>query len=904
MKERGFSRPAGAHQGDKLARGNAQVDAVQDGDFEAILEIGLSDPDQFDIGGAHWRDYTRWVTLDRPIREPRLRSGVHWQVDMPSERRRTMLGRYSLLTSEKSMRHRVLALGIAGSLCGIGLLVGCPAIPPVPSEQGDGPIAEGVSAPLGEPIPTATAEQLATFERGKAVLARRFDLRDGLGPVFNVVSCQACHERPVAGGSAALYRNFFLTGRLDNDGKFLPGQSAGMAGGVIRVFSYDPSVAPRPPIPDETTIFAQRNSIPMFGVGLIAQIPEPSILAHADPDDADGDGISGRPNYDQGFVGRFGRKCQTVSIEAFIRGPLFNHLGVTTVPLSDDQRRRLPVDSTKTEAALAANLGGARKIDGHTQAAAPAVANKDADAAPDPELSQEDLFDLVSFSMLLAAPKFDEPTDQSEAGRLLFHAANCSACHVPRLDSPKGPIPLYSDLLLHDMGSELADGIVQGVATGTEFRSQPLWGIAADGPFLHDGRADSLEQAILLHGGEAQVSRDAFAAFSDGERASVIEFLRSLGGREQHSEGLLPPDAPVPSVGEYGGPVQELDADSLAKFTRGRALFDRDFGHSAGVGGLQGANHDPRFNGDSCRACHFDPVIGGAGPRDVNVMREGMIRADGTFAAPLTTANTILHKEVRIGSAPAEPENGINMFELRQTPHIFGLGLVDAISEATIAANADPDDANGDGISGRTHVLSDGRIGRFGWKAQVPSAAEFVRDAVGSELGLTMSGQTGLTFGITSDDDGVIDPEFSLSQADDLLFFLTNLGPPPRAPESDASAVMRGQAIFSQIGCDRCHIPVLASARGDVPLYSDLLLHEILAEGSPGIADGDAGMREFRTAPLWGLSRTAPYFHSGVADTIDEAIRLHDGEALDIRTSYTQLSAEDRAALLAFLGTL
>jgi CxxC motif-containing protein (DUF1111 family) len=90
-------------------------------------------------------------------------------------------------------------------------------------------------------------------------------------------------------------------------------------------------------------------------------------------------------------------------------------------------------------------------------------------------------------------------------------------------------------------------------------------------------------------------------------------------------------------------------------------------------------------------------------------------------------------------------------------------------------------------------------------------------------------------------------------------------------------------------------------ARG---LYSDLLLHEILAPGTPGIEDASANMREFRTAPLWGLSQTAPYFHDGTADTIEEAIRLHDGESADIRDAYVALIDSDRRALLAFLGSL
>jgi hypothetical protein len=138
-------------------------------------------------------------------------------------------------------------------------------------EMDDGPVAEGVSGKLGDPIPTATPEQLATFERGREVALKRFDLADGLGPAFNVTFCAACHERPEIGGGAALYRNFFLSGSRTQDGAFVFGQSAGMAGGVIRVFSYAPGLPARPVIPAETTVFAQRNAIAMFGASAAGQ---------------------------------------------------------------------------------------------------------------------------------------------------------------------------------------------------------------------------------------------------------------------------------------------------------------------------------------------------------------------------------------------------------------------------------------------------------------------------------------------------------------------------------------------------------------------------------------------------------------------------------------------------------
>ena len=783
------------------------------------------------------------------------------------------------------------------------IVVGCVEQPPVADPMDDGPVASGISGKLGDPRPDATPGQLATFERGKAVMNRRFDLADGLGPAFNLVSCGGCHGRPQPGGSAGLYRNFFIGGRVTEDGAFIPVESAGMAGGIIRMLSFAPDLPARPELPEDMTVSGQRNSIPMFGVGLIAEIADEEILSRVDPDDSDGDGISGRANFDRGFVGRFGRKSQTVSIEGFIRGPLFNHLGITTEPLTDEQRVDLPVDSA-TQAMMKAVARQARpgKFGPHMQAAAPDAANRDDDGVADPEFSRDDLFDLISFAMLLASPRLDPPTKQSNRGRLLFHEARCSTCHVPRLNSPRGPLPVYSDLLLHDMGPQLADGIVMGEATGSEFRTQPLWGISSVGPYLHDGRADTLEDAILAHGGEGEASRDAFAAFAQQQQTDIVEFLHSLGGRDQFSTGLLEPDAPIPAVGAYAGPFRALTIDEQAQFIRGREIFDGDFGHASGVGALAGSDGGPRFNGDSCRACHFDPVIGGSGPRDVNVMRHGIVDENGIFREPPTTPNTILHRHSRVGSAVVGATGDINVFEHRQAPHTLGLGLIDAIAEATIIANEDPDDHDGDGISGRAHVLADGRIGRLGWKAQVPNVGEFIRDAMAAEIGLTLPQQEGLSFGITEDDDGIADPELTLPEVQDLAFFMSMMAAPPRQAISAQAAA--GEAVFASVGCDKCHITSLSSNLGDVPLFSDLLLHDILPAGSPGIVDGMATQTEFRTAPLWGLSQTAPYFHTGEADTIQQAIELHDGEASAIRDAYLALSADDRAALLAFLDTL
>ncbi|MFT7583586.1 MAG: CxxC motif-containing protein (DUF1111 family), partial [Myxococcota bacterium] len=404
-------------------------------------------------------------------------------------------------------------------------------------------IADGIFADaLGDPVGYATAAQLESFARGKAVAMRRFTVADGQGPQFNASFCGSCHEKPVLGGSASRYRNFQVVGQALGDGSFTP---TGL-NGVQTQFHVDGTRVPSDP---DTNVVATRNPIPFFGVGVLAEIPGEEILKRADPEDRDGDGISGRPNFDRGFVGRFGRKSQTVSIEGFIRGPLFNHLGLTSNPLSNDRKRDLPVPSAADIGEPPAVGEGALTVLELAQAAAPDEPTIDDDDAPDPELAEQDLFDIVSMSMLLGAPRPDAVLNvAAEAGQTLFNEVGCASCHTPTLRSPRGLIPVYSDLLLHDMGPEMADGIPMKVATGSEFRTQPLWGVIAAAPYLHDGRADTLDEAIRWHGGEGQVARDAYVALDATAQGQIMAFLESLGGRDEVTLGLLPPSAPIPDV--------------------------------------------------------------------------------------------------------------------------------------------------------------------------------------------------------------------------------------------------------------------------------------------------------------------------------------------------------------------
>jgi CxxC motif-containing protein (DUF1111 family) len=645
-----------------------------------------------------------------------------------------------------------------------------------------------------------------------------------------------------------------------------------------------------PPLDETVNVLAQRNGIPFYGVGLLAEIPESEILSKADPDDEDGDGISGRPNWDRGFAGRFGLKAQTVSIEGFLRGPMFNHLGITSDPLSEGQKGALPVDSSSRATSLYRPAVGG--LHAFAQAAAPDGPLTDSDGVPDPEMTSEDLFALVSFAMLMAAPEMEPPSERSIRGAEIFDRIGCAACHTPRLNSPRGPLHVYSDLLLHDMGEELADGVEMGVATGSEFRTQPLWGLAATGPYLHDGRAETIGQATLLHGGESQESRDKAAELSERDFDDLVEFMLSLGGRNQYSSGMVPPGEGIPPVGEYGGPIRPLTPEEGLLYLKGREVFDRNFGNESGVG-------KPGLNADSCRGCHFDPVIGGAGPNDVNIIRVGRVDALGEFAAP--SMGTLFHK---VNTNPGElvlPEEPDAYYEQRQTPPTYGLGLVDKIAEEVIIANAAPDDRDGDGISGRVSHTPDGRVGRFGWKANIPSLAEFLRAAAAGQMGISLGYQHERTFGMTEDKDDYPDPELALEDAELLLFFMAMLGPPPDRGDPNDPVLRKGADVFERIGCAACHIPTLEGPSGPVPLYSDLLMHEILPPGYRGIG---GAMEEFRTSPLWGIRDSPPYMHSGLAETLEEAIELHEGEGASSRDKYLGLDADELEALLAFLDSL
>jgi CxxC motif-containing protein (DUF1111 family) len=164
----------------------------------------------------------------------------------------------------------------------------------------------------------------------------------------------------------------------------------------------------------------------------------------------------------------------------------------------------------------------------HAQVANPTDRITDFDGVPDPEVGRSELLNLIFFQENLAAPRPGQLTPAARRGEQVFARLRCASCHLPSLSTSRGLIHPYTDLLLHDMGPELADGVVMEKAQASEFRTQPLWGLCFHAPFLHDGRADTVERAISLHGGEAEAARRAYEALRDGERQDLHRFLESL----------------------------------------------------------------------------------------------------------------------------------------------------------------------------------------------------------------------------------------------------------------------------------------------------------------------------------------------------------------------------------------
>lgn len=393
---------------------------------------------------------------------------------------------------------------------------------------------------------------------------------DGLGPLFNARACQSCHIKDGRGHAPAsaeddaisllvrvslppdeaeqkaieaglrvavpepvygLQIQDFAVAGLPAEGKIEIAYEAvqvELAGGEV-VELRKPALSIGNPgfgaLADGAMLSA-RIAPAMSGMGLLEAIHPADILALADPSDADGDGISGRPNMiGDGAggltIGRFGWKAIQPTVEIQTAHAFAGDMGLSTPVLPDHWG-----DCTDTETPCRTLPHGAQ----------PRLGNEEVPRA---------LLDLVVFySENLALPARTQSEDpQVLRGKQLFYEAGCASCHTPKFVTSREArheahrfqlIWPYTDLLLHDMGDGLADGRPEGQANGREWRTPPLWGIgtartvSAEAGFLHDGRARTLEEAILWHGGEAQAARDAYAASDKAERDALIAFLESL----------------------------------------------------------------------------------------------------------------------------------------------------------------------------------------------------------------------------------------------------------------------------------------------------------------------------------------------------------------------------------------
>lgn len=374
---------------------------------------------------------------------------------------------------------------------------------------------------LAGTIPELTGEQEKEHLIGDANFGRIFTKEDGLGPVFVQTSCANCHIGNGKGHPAteltrfANVNGFYVDYLLDKGGPQLQQRA---------VFGYSPEV-----IPAEANVFSKRIAPAIMGLGFIAALDDKSILNNADPNDVDGDGISGRPNYVNPtiffvpsafhisnfgqYIGRFGKKAEKVTIQDQVVFALKQDIGIT----SEFDKQDLSVNQ------VGINTG---------------------DEVTDPEVSTGFVNSLVYYMRTLKAPeRRSKDNEDVIAGENLFNQIGCTSCHKSTFTTSQSDIAAlsnktfhpYSDFLLHDMGSLLDDKYPEGSASGSEWRTPPLWGVglAKDSQggqmfLLHDGRATSFEDAISYHGGEAESRRTKFNALSDKEKKQIIKFLDSL----------------------------------------------------------------------------------------------------------------------------------------------------------------------------------------------------------------------------------------------------------------------------------------------------------------------------------------------------------------------------------------
>ena len=378
--------------------------------------------------------------------------------------------------------------------------------PPAPNNgNGAGNANVNISAALAG----LTVAQLADFAEGRIEFRNVETPATGLGPIFNDVSCVACHS---AGGIGGASRTTVTRFGRTVGGVFDPLESLG--GSLLQLRAI-PGV-PREVVPGSANTVAQRVTTPLFGAGLIEAIPDSAIVLgtlRAKPT-----GITGKISVVRDVVsgvnriGRFGWKAQQATLLAFSGDAYRNEMGITN--------RFFPTENAPN---------------GNTAAIARFVSAAGPEDEIDPTDGKGDIDRAADFMRLLAPPPRGAATASSLAGERLFATIDCASCHTPTLTTAKNAIAalseksvgLYSDLLLHDMGT-LGDGIVQGTAGARDMRTAPLWGLRLRPTWLHDGRANTVDASIRDHAGEAQGSRDKYARLTAAEQRQLLDFLNTL----------------------------------------------------------------------------------------------------------------------------------------------------------------------------------------------------------------------------------------------------------------------------------------------------------------------------------------------------------------------------------------
>lgn len=356
---------------------------------------------------------------------------------------------------------------------------------------------------------------------GDEAFGKVFTTAEGLGPIFVQTSCANCHTGNGKGHPSTIVTRF---GRKENSIMDYLKDKGGpqLQPHAIQGYSAES-------LPAEANVITKRLAPAVMGLGLIAALSDASILANADPNDADGDGVSGRPNYvyptpffvpqhihtsNSGmFIGRFGKKAEKVTIQDQVVFALKQDIGIT----SDFDTQDLYNIQT---------------------------GNNSGDHTPEPEVSSDFVYSLVYYMRTLKAPERRNATapDVTE-GEKLFKQIGCESCHKSNFTTSTSDIAAlsnvefhpYSDFLLHDMGELLDDGYAEGSAEGKEWRTPPLWGLGlakdsqgGDMFLLHDGRATTIEGVISLHGGEAAARRNNFNSLTETQKKQLIKFLESL----------------------------------------------------------------------------------------------------------------------------------------------------------------------------------------------------------------------------------------------------------------------------------------------------------------------------------------------------------------------------------------